>query len=595
MLVGLGMLPRGEVGLIFATIGLNSGVLGDDLYAALLLVVLATTLGTPMLLRARYQALARRPGADDDAEPGDPEPPGGWFAVRDGTFDLAARPGADRTLELALGASRLAADLDPAGATLDWFADHRNAPLAWSSRATDDFLGVLRDGDVRSWRFLEALGVLPRAFPELADALRDRHADPSLLDASGLHRWTTLERLHDLARRPAGAAEWERARDRDALRLAAFLVDLLRDRDDRVPVTHTVAERLELGPRTEALLSRLVDDPTALLVGARRRAPFEHEAIVQLAAHYGDPETLRGALLLALASTDDAFDHERVQELYQRVLDLLRSASWRGDATDIVQQRRAEAESASDGSDAVRRRIADAPRRYVLAERPRRIARHAAMLATWSRRGPDRYLVTVDPPSRHDERVGVTVVGPDSPGLFARVAHVLARSGLDVENAIVATWPDGCALESFLVRATADISADAIRDAVRAADAAPILVEAVPGAILEFDDSASPWSTMLHVRAPDAPGLLGAVTGAIAAAGVEVHAAEIGERHGIASDTFELSCRGVKLAPADRAAITENLRLGVVLDARRGTLGRAWDRLLGSWSSASGQATDVNK
>src|SRR4051794_20768830 len=35
LLIGLGMLPRGEVGLIFATLGLQSGVLGDDLYAAL--------------------------------------------------------------------------------------------------------------------------------------------------------------------------------------------------------------------------------------------------------------------------------------------------------------------------------------------------------------------------------------------------------------------------------------------------------------------------------------------------------------------------------------------------------------------------------
>src|SRR4051794_38015573 len=34
LLIGLGMLPRGEVGLIFATIGLASGVIDDHLYAA---------------------------------------------------------------------------------------------------------------------------------------------------------------------------------------------------------------------------------------------------------------------------------------------------------------------------------------------------------------------------------------------------------------------------------------------------------------------------------------------------------------------------------------------------------------------------------
>src|SRR3954468_3687512 len=74
-LIGLGMLPRGEVGLIFATIGLSAGVLGADLYAALLLVVLATTLATPMLLRARYQELAKR-AAEREQDSGAVEPPG---------------------------------------------------------------------------------------------------------------------------------------------------------------------------------------------------------------------------------------------------------------------------------------------------------------------------------------------------------------------------------------------------------------------------------------------------------------------------------------------------------------------------------------
>lgn len=39
LLVGIGMIPRGEVGLVFATIGLGTGVFGQDVYGALLLVV----------------------------------------------------------------------------------------------------------------------------------------------------------------------------------------------------------------------------------------------------------------------------------------------------------------------------------------------------------------------------------------------------------------------------------------------------------------------------------------------------------------------------------------------------------------------------
>jgi Kef-type K+ transport system membrane component KefB len=50
-LIGFGMIPRGEVGLIFASIGLQRGILRPDLYAAIILVVVATTFVTPPLLR----------------------------------------------------------------------------------------------------------------------------------------------------------------------------------------------------------------------------------------------------------------------------------------------------------------------------------------------------------------------------------------------------------------------------------------------------------------------------------------------------------------------------------------------------------------
>ena len=53
LLIGIGMMPRGEVGLIFASIGLSKGVLDDELYGALLLVVLVTTVLTPPLLRIK--------------------------------------------------------------------------------------------------------------------------------------------------------------------------------------------------------------------------------------------------------------------------------------------------------------------------------------------------------------------------------------------------------------------------------------------------------------------------------------------------------------------------------------------------------------
>ena len=68
LLVGVAMVPRGEVGLIFAQMGLASGAIGADIFGALMLMVLVTTFITPPLLGK----LARdnRP-ADLEAQPGD--------------------------------------------------------------------------------------------------------------------------------------------------------------------------------------------------------------------------------------------------------------------------------------------------------------------------------------------------------------------------------------------------------------------------------------------------------------------------------------------------------------------------------------------
>ena len=68
LLVGVAMVPRGEVGLIFAQMGLTSGSIGADLFGALMLMVLATTFVTPPALGR----LARAPrGGGPIDEPGE--------------------------------------------------------------------------------------------------------------------------------------------------------------------------------------------------------------------------------------------------------------------------------------------------------------------------------------------------------------------------------------------------------------------------------------------------------------------------------------------------------------------------------------------
>ena len=53
--IGLGMISRGEVGLIIATIGVNAGVLSEAVFTVVVFVVLVTTIITPPLVRWSFR------------------------------------------------------------------------------------------------------------------------------------------------------------------------------------------------------------------------------------------------------------------------------------------------------------------------------------------------------------------------------------------------------------------------------------------------------------------------------------------------------------------------------------------------------------
>ncbi|WP_215618879.1 cation:proton antiporter [Leptothoe kymatousa] len=61
--IGVGMIPRGEVGLVFAGVGAASGVLSESLDAAIIVMVIFTTFVAPPLLRVVFNQ-------DDDSDSG---------------------------------------------------------------------------------------------------------------------------------------------------------------------------------------------------------------------------------------------------------------------------------------------------------------------------------------------------------------------------------------------------------------------------------------------------------------------------------------------------------------------------------------------
>ena len=66
MAVGVGMMPRGEVGLVFASIGKSLGVVDTAMFSAVVLMVVITTLAAPPLLKLTL-------GANPKEEEGDSE------------------------------------------------------------------------------------------------------------------------------------------------------------------------------------------------------------------------------------------------------------------------------------------------------------------------------------------------------------------------------------------------------------------------------------------------------------------------------------------------------------------------------------------
>jgi Kef-type K+ transport system membrane component KefB len=68
MKVGIGMISRGEVGLIVAGVGVSAGVLSGNIYTAIIIMVAATTIITPVWLKSAYKKDPPEPATEQKAE-----------------------------------------------------------------------------------------------------------------------------------------------------------------------------------------------------------------------------------------------------------------------------------------------------------------------------------------------------------------------------------------------------------------------------------------------------------------------------------------------------------------------------------------------
>jgi len=71
--VGIGMISRGEVGLIVAGYGLSNGIIGQQVFSASVIMVLVTTMITPPLLRLVFPRRPRTDATIEETVVGPPE------------------------------------------------------------------------------------------------------------------------------------------------------------------------------------------------------------------------------------------------------------------------------------------------------------------------------------------------------------------------------------------------------------------------------------------------------------------------------------------------------------------------------------------
>ncbi|CAA9277941.1 MAG: hypothetical protein AVDCRST_MAG76-3820 [uncultured Acidimicrobiales bacterium] len=565
-LVGLGMLPRGEVGLIFAGIGLREGVLGGNLYAALILVVLATTLVTPPLLRARLQAVRGR-RASPAARP---VPAGGWLVADEGVVTLQAVPPDFVALHVALQAAQLVTTARPGRELLDWLGGLGDVPLSWDKAATAELLGLLRNGSTRSWRLLDNSGVLERALPELAVIVRHRQDDPFELDTTRSLRWTLVERLHELTvdgGDPVAAAEHDRLAHPEWLLLAALIVDTAGEGpEEPVAAARRLVMRLDLGAGAEEEVALLVGEHRLLRAALRRPDGLAEEHVLRVATHLDKPERARALYLLSVALGGlEPWERERLD----RLNDLVQAALARPDLTGLQARNLVEARRQAAlrllGDGPARAVLAEAPRSWIVTNEPAALARQALLVAAGA--GGDKVRTALgDRRSDPGGRTGLgqyrlEVTTTDSPGLLARSAAALADAGLDVVEAGAAVWGRGRAVQSFLLQSPVPPDETDLRARLARALGSPPPSATAIGATVTWDDEFSPWTTVSTIESRDRHGLLAAFSAAFAVAGAQVQTARVTTTaDGVARDVFEVTNRnGEKLSEAEKARVVAAL------------------------------------
>lgn len=438
------------------------------------------------------------------------------LVVRDGqvllenSVDPAHRP--DLVLEVATVAATKGARL--ARSTHERLVERAPLPAEpWSDELRDRFVGLLRCGHdaIGVIEALDHTGLFERYLPEWA-AVRNRP------QRNAYHRFTVDRHLLETAANAAALAD--RTDRPDLLVLGGLLHDIGKGRPgDHTEVGMELIERI--GPRMG-----LPDEDTAVLVDlcrhhlllpdvATRRDLSDPVTIAGVADAVGDVERLR--LLAALTEADSIATGP---------------AAWGPWKADLVRELVRRVEHHLSGGDPAVLEVAEFPD-----------ARHRELMASG-----ETVVEAADDT--------LTVIAPDRPGLFSRVAGVLAIAGLEVRSADAASLDD-MAVEAFQVTsrfgtmvpwdrvvAMVELALEGrlgiearLAERIRTYSQRPARPDLPPPAV-HFDDDASDTATVVEVHAHDRIGALYRVARVFAEFDLDVRTAKIQTLGEVIVDAF---------------------------------------------------------
>ena len=406
-------------------------------------------------------------------------------------------------LRVATAAARLGARIDRA--SLDRLAQQLPIwPDPWPAGASDDVVALLLEGEaaIPVLESLDQRNLLVRVLPEWAPVR-------SKPQRNAFHRYTVDRHLWQTVANASALVD--RVSRPDLLVLGALFHDIGKGypgdhTEVGVDIFAVIGQRMGMSSADQAIVTSLIEHHLLLADTATRRDLSDDATISMVADKLGSVVVLD--LLHALTEADSLATGPSAW------------SEWKAELITLLVDRVSHVLGGGDVAEVMWRLFPDAAVLELMA---------AGEIAI--RTQPDR----------------VTVVSPDRPGTFSKVAGVLALSGLDVLGAEAHSDEQGMAASEFRVTSPhGDIDWTPIvanlnlaltgrlalesRLADRAATARPrraqsAIAPAEPS--VRFDDAASSNATFLEVRAPDTVGVLHRITKAIADLGLDIRHARV--------------------------------------------------------------------